>query len=177
MSIYEHDSLMRSISNLAMLKAFYDAGVDIAKIDINDFYVDVMYSTDSSMYILEDGCKMIFDKVNVLSYEDLEQHEDLFDDGFPEIAIFIRDNRLSKISNHLEELMKFINKKNKTAEYSEADIKIIKPGEIMVQIWFPGFLHEIAISLIAISNKLNELTATLKEETDEVSNNVDRQAA
>lgn len=73
--------------------------------------------------------------------------------------------------------MEFINKKNTTTEYSEADIKIIKPGEIMVQIWFPGFLHEIAISLIAISNKLNELTATLKEETDEVSNNVDRQAA
>lgn len=185
MDIYERESYVYSISNLVMLKAFYDAGVDITKIGVKDYFVDVQgYSIDCSMDILMGGLSSLFSNTEMLTYDELDSHDTykaIFEDGTPESAIIVSNSKIKELitSKLADKFIHSLNAAKLGVSYADVDFVTIKETkEIGVQVWFPGALHEVAIALIKIFEQANKLYQILEcEKENGISDNDNRQVA
>lgn len=176
MDIYSLESDMLSLSNLAAIKAFYDAGIDLNRLNNIGYLEDIQYSAGTGYNILLEGCQGLFDEVSFLNYEELEGYEEHFKDEKPEYALIIKDERLSKIiqSKYQHELIEIIPSHLDEFDYSDVVFNI-HSSRLFVEIHFGHFAHELALKLCEIDKKLNEIITRLKEEHKiEVSDNVNR---
>lgn len=170
MDIYERESYVHSTSNLVMLKAFYDKGVDVTKLGINDYFVDLYgYSMDNSVDILHSCLKSLFDDCLLLDNEELQSesnYAEILTDGMPEYALFISYSKIDDlfISKYVPKLVEII-KNHQSFSYTEAEIIVSeKTKELCVLVWFPGQLHEIALALIKVYEEVEKLHQILEGE-------------
>lgn len=177
MNIYEKESFLHSISNLVMLKAFYDSGVDIKVFNVYDYMVDSM---DPCFEILISGCTLVFDEFFHYSYDEAVELEgkynDVFTDGIPEHLFIIKDQNISRVlhSKSAEELISYV--KDIVFEFSDAEIKVCEEtSEILILIYFHGLLHEVSLLLLEIHQKCIELINLIEEGSHAISDYIDRQ--
>lgn len=166
MDIYMQQSAELSLSNLAMLKAFQQAGVDVHSLPIHNYMMDVHYSSEACFDIFTAGCEGLFEDIEFIPYEHIAQYEEEVEDGISDELFVIRDQRLSLVleSKYRKEFISFIEQVS-NFNYSEADIKTSRSkNELLVVIWFGIMIHEIALGVIKINDKLNELVARLEGE-------------
>lgn len=174
MSIYERESFLLSISNLAVLKLFYDAGVDVKKILIDTYMVDVEFDMNVSFQIIYECLESLFDLVEVVGhYDDLDHVDEEYLEilehslGGDEI-IFIRDALFDYIfsSKYAEEFVSYVKQASRETYYSEyIEFNVALPQNIFyIELSSVGFYHDIAEMIIDIRNKAIELKKKLESE-------------
>ncbi|NRD81046.1 hypothetical protein HPT25_27390 [Bacillus sp. BRMEA1] len=186
MSVYEHQSYMYSISNLAMLKLFYDAGVNVKeKIHIKSFMVDVQYSNDHSLEIMSDGFKELFERVELYGYGDdfPEEYAEFIEAS--EYSLLLKDTVLatvlqSSFSKELEAAITASTRVGGTLPV-EADSFILpdKTG-FAISVHWSGMLHELVKNVLEIRRLATENATKLileSENRNGISNQANGQTA
>ncbi|MFC0273755.1 hypothetical protein ACFFIX_20420 [Metabacillus herbersteinensis] len=183
MDIYEKSSLEASIGNLIMIKVFHDAGVDVMNFSNNSFMVDIQYNTDEGFSIFLEGLTSLFCNVSYYDYGEIEDSDDLknmISDGIPEAAYLIQDPIFNKVldSKYSEEFKLIMRDESNSFEHLEGEIiELLNKDGIAVMIWWPGMLYEVALSLINLKRKANELIHLLESEDNGILNQDNRQIA
>lgn len=186
MDIYEQQSYMTSISNMAMLKLFHDAGVNVKeKIPIKTFIVNTQQQDDTSFEIISAGFKELFEIAEPYDYGDEipEEYENILDES--EYKLIIKDTVLATVlqSSYSKELEHAISSSTNVESYFhvEADLVILpdKSGFAILIQW-PGMLHEIAENVLKVRRLATEYATKLIGESENrngISNQVDGQIA
>ncbi|PGT82199.1 hypothetical protein [Bacillus sp. AFS040349] len=184
MDVYEKSSHEYTISNLYMLKIFHDMGVDVTKLGVNSFQVDVNFSNDSGYDIFRSSIDALFLEVKYCDYEscgiDEEFAEICGSNGTPELMILIKDPLFQRVikSQFYEDIKTLIVDESKSFETTEADFDIPpKKDGLLISIWFTGMFHELALGVMNIRNKILEFIKQLEEENNGVSDQNNRQVA
>lgn len=157
-----------SISNLATLKVFFDAGVNVSGFE--NFIMDLNYNDSATKKIFAQGCIALFHKVTEYSpYENKEDEAIL--EGFckigildytPEFAYEITDPKLDKIfSSSLKDTFKeFVEKSVKEHisddSYFDGNVVTAK-NSVIIAMNTVGQLHEVAITMVHILNEMNRM--------------------
>jgi hypothetical protein len=169
----EQSSYIFSLSNLATLKTFYDAGVNIQ--DFSDYMVDINYSMKNGEEIFSDGCKQLFPTFETYSLYVTEEEEylnKLYEEGFlseiPEFFYELSNESLRQVfhSPYAEHIKKYIVDSNKYVHGT-----ILYDGEIVplsdgfgIALYSLGEYHELAQAVVRIYHESNRLYQLLKGE-------------
>jgi hypothetical protein len=155
-----------SISNLIMLKLFFDAGVNVS--DFSDFTMDYNYGPDSSSDILIDGLKALYSDVVVLcAYEDSEQLSEVVSNtsiNSPETLLIIKDEQMDKLfhSRYYQEFCEQGLKPNCSGDFCEFEIESVPHYGLLICVYWDGMHHEIVENIIAIKKWIEEYSTKLE---------------
>lgn len=167
-----------SVSNLATLKVFYDAGMDVSQFPL--FMTDLNYNDSLGKQIFEQGCRYLFASVKEYSsYEDdehqavLEGYSELGDMMYvPEYAFEIQDPKMTKIfqspfQKAFQEFIKTAAKETISDEsFFDGEFLVLPIGFAVAMNSF-GQFHEVAETVIKIHREMNRLFDLLtKGETE-----------
>ncbi|MCM3443602.1 MULTISPECIES: hypothetical protein [Metabacillus] len=187
MDIYEHQSYITSISNLAMLKLFHDAGVNVKeKIHVKKFMVHVEQADGSELDIFHDGLKELFEVVERYDYGDElpSQYSDIY---ISEYAIIIKDAVIatvlqsqSSFSKELEHAVKSVPQHVGNYLHVEADT-VILPDQtgFVINIHCPGMLHSLTENILHLRKLAEDYANKLISESahNGISNKTNGQTA
>lgn len=186
MDIYEQQSYLTSISNLAMLKLFHDAGVNVReKIPVKSFMVNIEQHDDTSFCIISAGFKELFEIVDSYDYGDEipQEYEDILDES--EYKLIIKDTVLATVlqSSYSKELESAIIASTNVVEHLHVEAETVilpdKSGFAIIIQW-PGMLHEVAENVLGVRRLATEYATKLiteSENSNGISNQANRQTA
>lgn len=170
-----------SISNLATLKVFHDAGLDVSS--YSNYMVDANYSMDSGKEIFDEGCQGLFTDYQFYSSFETEEGKYLDqlkeDEELPLVPEFFYEfsNRelkeLFKDESYKKQISEYIKKENNKMgdSYYDGDLIPLSFGAIGLILYSLGQFHELAEMLVNIKNETNRLYQKLKgEQGDEINN-------
>lgn len=171
----EHSSYLFSMSNLATLKTFHDAGVNIRL--FSNYMVDVNYSMCSGEEIFKDGCEALYPALETYSMFEKEEEEYLDKlkeekslSWVPEYFYQFTNEALMQLfesPTYAKQIEDCIVKSNNLAQDSFWDGEIIplrSLGGFGIALYSQGQYHELAQAVVHIYNETNRLFKQLKGE-------------
>ncbi|WP_121616766.1 hypothetical protein [Virgibacillus halodenitrificans] len=166
----EQYSYMYSMSNLATIKTFHDAGVNVHT--FSAYMVDINYSMSNGDDIFNDGCKQLFPFLKVYSdFEDEKYLNKLKKEQIlswvPEKLYVFTNEPLRRLyeSSYASELEKCVIKSNTITQDSMYDGEIIPfPSGFGIALFTEGQYHELAQAVVHIYKESNRLFQLLKDE-------------
>lgn len=185
LGVEEKMSYVYSIENLAALKLFHDAGVDVSSFP--DYMIDINYNSDSTE-IIQAGCEALFGEFALLNTYDEkdEENEELYqifdrlgislDSEYYYICSCSQMRALCKnpiYQQKFEDLFKDDEGKTKVVSQVLDGIDHVdsEEGHIIIGFEYVGELHETAKAIVHAYNEINRLYYEMIEsENNEVSN-------
>lgn len=170
----EQSSYLFSMSNLATLKVFHDAGVDVRS--FSNYMVDVNYSMDSSEEIFNDGCKGLFPSLKTYCLYEKEEEEYLKrlqkENSLSWVPEFLYEftseplKQLFESPTYAKQIKKCIVRSNDFAQDSLYDGEIVPLhfGGFGIALYTQGQYHELAQAVVHIYDEANRLFQLLKGE-------------
>lgn len=159
----ESASYCDSIVNLATLKAFHDAGVNVR--DFPNFITEVSYNDNKSLDIFKEGCKCLFSSCDY--YSAYEKEDERF------LEILKKDKNLGwlpecyfEFSNEkLQELFQSKKYKKRFLQFFEEIIKALDKHDVNILILSYGGIGLCSYSEI-FDNEITQVIISIKTEID-----------
>ncbi|MDO6657394.1 hypothetical protein [Anaerobacillus sp. 1_MG-2023] len=177
MRMEEHYSYLKSISNLAMLKIFHDAGVDVKK-DNKFFMTDIQFEYYTDFDIFHTCSVQLFEEVKSFGYKEEssavyesdnksvdEKYPELINEHEPEHTFLLHHSVLKEVleSKYRGEMKDFF--ESQSLSDLEASFEFLPDNTgIYVAIYFPGDLHEMAFVVVTCLLKAKEIKKKLEDE-------------
>ena len=156
-----YSAMLGGLENIAMLKLFYDAGVDIS--NFSDWSISYGYR-DPSEEIFNNGLKGVFEDMSVLDpYNDRDVLEDMVAKGelenVPESLLVFQDSWIQDLlRTNYESVLEIIKSTDKDLSDCEAELFILaSKGGVAVTIFCPGYYFHLAESLINLWKDLKRI--------------------
>lgn len=170
----EQSSYVFSLSNLATIKVFHDAGVNIHS--FSDYMVDVNYSMVNGEEIFKEGCLALFPSLKTYSLYETEDEmylnklkEEKSLPWVPEYLYQFTNEPLEQLfesPTYAQQMEMCIYRSNKLVQNSFYDGEIVpfNFGGFGVALYSQDEYHEVAQAVVYIYNEANRLFQELKGE-------------
>lgn len=163
MDSIEHMSYVQSVSNLAMLKAFHDAGCNLSNFKIERFIDDHHRGEFNSFDILIAGMNQLFgDSVKSYHSDEAAEEELIESELHAEFVILWEDKILFSPLNQIDDkqfdsILKKIGFFSEIVEV-EMDCKMLPSKEgIIILFEYVGIIHELVNVLLRLKMTLQEM--------------------
>ncbi|UNL87433.1 hypothetical protein [Priestia koreensis] len=162
MPVEDYYSYHQSASNLAMLKAFFDAGIDISK--FSEFMEMIGWNTELGFEIFNEGLNAMFGEVILYeAYGDNPKvdEEDLqVFDSVPDYVYLIEDQTIKALyrDNRGPEVEEWFNRYHDfDGHYTFAEFRCLPHKGFTIGLYGIGFFHEIAKCTIDLTKQLDKI--------------------
>ncbi|MEX3623674.1 hypothetical protein [Viridibacillus arvi] len=157
--------------NLATLKVFHDAGIDVSS--FQNYIVDINYSIDTCEDIFEEGCRALFtyfEKYSMYEEEEEKYIKELLEKNEKKLVVdetiyVCSSNEMKALANHpkySEKLAQLCGDILKPI--FDIDGFSLQSGEIVLCSYSMGEYQEIAVAVVTINQEVNNLYQQLKGE-------------